>query len=252
MLCEKVLPLLSEFFDEALEADVAVQVSQHLDECASCRKELESLSALHLRLRSLREVRAPAILGDLVKIRLAGEPWRVRARNELDRYWSIMRTTERMWYGTRALGTVMASVFFLLIYIAVTPYYIGVEAQSPLLLYPFTPADSHQVSINFSKKLGVFKISGRSGPAAIHDLYLLEFGDRISHGGTDDSFSVDTVVDSSGAAKVQSVIEYPSDKTLLHSFNDMISSAHFRPASSNGQAITSHLVFSFSKIFVSD
>jgi hypothetical protein len=252
MLCEKVVPLLSELFDEVLERDLAVQVSQHLGHCARCRKEFESFSLLRGRLKSLDRVKAPRFLRDLVRLRLAEEPWRVRVRNELERYWSIMRTTERMWYGTRALGTLLASVFFFFIYVAITPYYIGVEAQSPMTLYPFTPADSQKVSRELSKVLGTPKVSGRNGPAAIHDLCLLEFGDRISHEGADDNFSVDAMIDSSGAAKEWSVIEYPYDPTLLYDFGEMISSARFRPASANGQAVAAHIVFTFSKVYVYD
>ena len=54
MLCEKVIPLLSEYFDEVLDAETAIQVSQHLDQCVRCRKELSELSAVHDRLRSLK------------------------------------------------------------------------------------------------------------------------------------------------------------------------------------------------------
>ncbi len=69
-------------------------------------------------------------------------------------------------------------------------------------------------------------------------------------GAEDDSFSVVTMVDRSGSAKLQSVIETPSDKTLLSDFNEMISSARCRPARENGQAVPSRLVLTFSKIFV--
>lgn len=113
MLCEKVLPLLSEFFDEVLDSDAAVQVSQHLGQCIGCRKEFDSYAALHHRLKSLNRMPAPEYLRSLVQHRLTQESWRAHLRNELARYWSIIRTTEGMWYATRALGTVMASIFFL-------------------------------------------------------------------------------------------------------------------------------------------
>jgi hypothetical protein len=40
MLCEKALPLLSEYFDEVLDPDTAIQLSQHLGQCINCRREL--------------------------------------------------------------------------------------------------------------------------------------------------------------------------------------------------------------------
>lgn len=253
MLCEKVLPLLSEFFDEALDADTAVQVSQHLGHCPHCRKEFDSLADLHNRLRSLNGVQAPEYLRRLVQRRIAAEPWRARVRNELSRYWSIIRTTEGMWYATRALGTVMAAIFFLTISCAITPFYIPTE--SPVNTTGWASLRP-EVGASVLNRLGMtqvpLKIAGRSGPAAINDLYLLEYGKKegTSAGAEDDSFSVVTMVDRSGSAKLQSVIETPSDKTLLSDFNEMISSARCRPARENGQAVPSRLVLTFSKIFV--
>ena len=52
MLCKKVLPLLSEFFDGVLDDDTSVQVSQHLGQCIRCRKEFNGLSALLTMLNS--------------------------------------------------------------------------------------------------------------------------------------------------------------------------------------------------------
>ncbi len=128
MLCETVLPLLSEFFDGVLDADTAVQVSQHLSQCQHCRRELDSFADLHDRLRSLDRMQAPEYLRRLVQRRIAREPWRARVRNELSRYWSIIRTTEGMWYATRVLGTIMASIFFLTISSAITPLYLRTES----------------------------------------------------------------------------------------------------------------------------
>ena len=253
MLCKTVLPLLSEFFDEVLDADTAVQVSQHLSQCQHCRKEFDSFADLHNRLSSLDRVQAPEYLRRLVQRRIAGEPWRARVRNELSRYWSVIRTTEGMWYATRALGTVMASMFFLIISSAITPLYIQTESPVNTTGWPSLRAE---VGASVLNRLGMtqvpLKMAGRSGPAAINDLYLLEYGNResVSRVEKDDTFSVDAVVDRSGSVKVQSVIEPPSDKALLSEFNAMISSARCRPASENGQAVPSHLVLTFSKVFV--
>jgi hypothetical protein len=264
MLCENVIPLLSEFLDEALDADKAVQVSQHLGQCIRCRKEFNSLSDMQRRLRSLERVEAPEYLRRRVHLQLAREPWRARVRNELERYWSIIRTTEAMWYATRALGTVVASIFFLLVPSTITPY-LAVEAQDAqrASITPAyyclgqQPAYRNNVSRSLSQKLGMAPAQiksqpGRSAPAALNDLYLLEYGQSIPRAGEDDSFAVVTTVDRSGAAKVETVLEHPADQTLLSSFIGMIASARFRPASSNGQAVTSPLVFTFSKVFVSE
>jgi hypothetical protein len=267
MLCERVLPLLSEFFDEVLDQDRAVQVSQHLGRCIPCRREFNRLSDLHTKLKSLAQVQAPEYLHSLVLHRLAKEPWRARMRNELGRYWSIIRTTETMWYATRVMGTILASVFFFLLPSAITPY-TGVEAQDPqrTSITPAyyclgqQPAYRNNVSRSLTKKLGMASSQiqsqpGRSAPAALNPLYLVEYGDSVSRtgeAGQDDNVSISATVDSSGAAKVETVLERPSDKTLLASFRGLISSARFRPEIKNGQTVSSTVVFTFTKVFVSD
>jgi hypothetical protein len=260
MLCKKVLPLLSEFFDEALDADTSVQVSQHLNQCLRCRKEFNSLSALHNRLRSLNKVEAPEYLHNLVRHRLANmqrDTWRLRLRNALELRWSKIRTTEGIWYLTRALGTVMTSVFFFLISgAAISPLYVEVNAPPTTrraLINPY----GQQVGQNVLMKLGMLPAQApkmrvvKSDPA-INDLYFLNFAQSISQAGKDDTLSVLTVVDPSGAAKIQNVLEYPNDHDLLRNFNEMISSATCRPASENGEPVPSHLVLMFSKISVYD
>jgi hypothetical protein len=58
------------------------------------------------------------------------------------------------------------------------------------------------------------------------------------------------MVDSSGAATVQNILEYPADDSLLSDFTEMINSAGWRPASQNGRAVNSPLVLTFTKIYV--
>ncbi len=260
MLCNKVLPLLSEFLDGVLDDDTAVQVNQHLGQCIRCRKEFDTLSTLQRKLRSMSGVEAPEFLHRLVRYRLAEEPWRVRVRNELERYWSIIRTTEGMWYATRAVGTLLASLFFLLVPTAITPY-LAVEAQDTqrASITPAyyclgqQPAYRNNVSRSLTKKLGMSpSLQSRSAPAAINPLYLVEYGQSISRVGEEDTFSVVATVDRNGAAKVETVLEHPYDQTMLTNFKWLIASARFRPASENGQAVTSPVVFTCSKVFVSD
>jgi hypothetical protein len=264
MLCEKALPLLSEFFDEILDQERAVQVSQHLGQCIRCRKEFNSLSDLHTKLRSLERVQVPDYLHSLVKHQLAKEPWRARVRNELERYWSVIRTTETMWYATRAMGTIIATVFFFLLPSAITPY-ISASAHSTQrtsitpAYYSLGPEYRNNVSRSLTKQLGMASTQmqsqpGRSAPAALNPLYLVEYGDKVSREAEareDDNVSIAATVDRSGAAKVETVLEHPYDETLLTSFRWLIASARFRPASENGQTVPSTVVFSFSKIFVS-
>jgi hypothetical protein len=259
MLCKKVLPLLSEYFDETLDAETAVQVSQHLNQCFRCRRELNSLSDLHRKLRSLKKVQAPEYLRSLVQHRLSArkqDSWRTQLRSELERRWSKVRTIEGMWYATRAMGTVVASVFLLLISISISPYYISVNApaNAPSVLIS---SYGQQVMTNVLFRLGMGPVEDvqkqilKSDPA-INDQYLMDFGQSVSQAGKDENFTVVTEIDRRGSAKIQKVLEHPQDPGLLSNFNEVISSARFRPASQNGQTVSSHMVFMFSKISVYD
>jgi hypothetical protein len=258
MLCKNVLPLLSEFFDEVLDADTAVQVSQHLGQCVPCRKELDSLSAVHGKLNSLNRIQAPEHLHNLVQHRVAkmeGDSWRANLKNELEYAWIQFRSIGKMWYFSRALGTVMTTLFFMLITsTAISP--IVVEANSSgVERNAFTQDYRQQLSQHILAKLGMLKeqppnkFTTKSNPA-INNQYFVEYGQSISEAGKDDNFSVSMEVDRSGAAKIQSVLEYPEDQKLLSNFNEMITSAKCRPASKNGRAVPSNMVFTFSKVTV--
>jgi Putative zinc-finger len=259
MLCRKVVPLLSEYFDDVLDADIAVQISQHLHHCFRCRKELKALSDVHGKLRSAEKIEAPEYLHHLVQHRVDAmqrDSWRKSLWNEWERRWSKIRTIEGIWYLTRAMGTVVASLFLFLITISISPYYINVNgpvSEPSVLISPY----GQEVMLNVLPRLGLLPVQtvqktvSKSNPA-INDQYLMNFGQSISEEGKDDSFSVVTEVDRSGSAKIKRVLEHPVDQNLLNNFIDVISSARFRPGSENGQAVPSYLVLIFSRVSVSD
>jgi hypothetical protein len=255
MLCKYVLPLLSEFLDEVLDNDVSVQISQHLDQCSQCRKEYSALSLLQGKLKSLKGVQAPEFLGSLVEHKIAEtqkNTWRKNLRNELERYWSQIRTTESTWYITKALGTVMTSLFFFLISGNNLPMSF-IEAR--LERNSITPAFRQQVREDVLTRLGMqqaLKVRVIKSDAAINEIYLNDLGESMSKPGKDDSVSVLAEVDRSGSAKIQNVLEHPNDQQLLSNVNDMITSARCRPASENGKAVPSHIVFTFIKVSVYD
>jgi hypothetical protein len=252
MLCRKVLSLLSEYIDEVLDPDAAIQVFQHLDRCESCRKESESLSTIRQKLRSLPAVQAPQCLRGLIQIRLSvgrKESMIASIRNVLERRWSIIRTTEGIWYWTRALGTVTSAFFFLLICSVVTPYYLIMERPSAELM-PRSTDYRNQVVVSTQKKFGMNPVrcpDSRTDPA-LNGLYFLELGQDVSD--NDDNLSVLVTVDPDGAGQIQNVIEYPKNKKLLSRVNAMITTARYRPGSKNGQAVSSKMVIMNTNISV--
>jgi len=265
MVCRDVLRVLSEFFDDALDAGIAVQVSQHLDQCDDCRREYGGLAAAHASLRALHGIPAPAALRRLVQLRITAQhrdPWQLRLRNALRSGWLRIRDIESTWYVTRVLGTVVTSAFFFIFSFASTPLYVNAEAPaanqgspSPDLRY------AQLVGSGVLEKLGLAPAQPQKGnivpntriaksDPAISDQYLSHFGQSISQEGNDYNFSVVAYVDSSGMAKVQNVIEYPNAQSFMNNFNKVISSGRFAPARKNGDAVASHMVLMFSKISV--
>ncbi len=254
MKCQAALNNLSSFVDEVLERDEAGRISQHLSECSSCQDEFEHLVRLRAALRSLDKVPTPPYLRHLVEIRVANEEqhnWRTNLREALEYRWSRIRTTEGIWYVTRLLGTAATFVLFFSIVAAVRPMYVdpSVEGAAPQVL-------RQQLPLSVLKNLGLTPLQAQKRPISpsdpqINDLYLLNFGETASRmGRNDDTFSVVAVVDRSGSAKIQGVLEYPADSALLSDFNTMIQTARCRPASQNGRAVDAHLVMTFSKISV--
>lgn len=254
MLCNRVVPYLSEYFDEVLESDAAVEVSQHLRQCVACRKQYKSLVAVHTRLRSLERVQAPEYLEALVRLRIARaveESWYKHLRQWLELCWSRIRTTETMWYWTRAIGTALTSICFLLI----NPLYFDVNQlpERPLRAAPYT----QQVGYNVLQRLGLAPADESKAPPvkvkpAINEAFLYNYAASIPDSAADDTLSVIAAVDSNGAAQIKNVLQYPTNRNLLSNFNQMISSARYRPASQNGKAVDSHIVLTYSRISVWD
>jgi len=259
MKCYDVNRSLSPYLDEVLAGDAMVQVSAHLKECVSCCDELQRLNRLRTGLASLAKVPAPDYLRSLIEMRVVSieqRGWGAWLREAWQYRWSRIRTTEKLWYLTRILGTAMTLFFFLVLSSAMSPIYIDLPEQ---ISERGGTAQQirQQLGMSVLKSLGLRSMEAQRRPispseAMISDLHLLNFGQSAGRAGSDDSFSVVTTVDRSGAAKIENVLEYPADSTLLYNFNSMLVSARCRPASQNGRAVNSHLVLTFSKISVYD
>jgi len=258
MNCQKVRKRLSPFMDSMAENAKAAQIAAHLESCPGCREELKYYAELRVRLRSMGPPAVPDYFRDLVRIGVNNarqNTWKTWLRSVCEYKWSRIRTTPRIWYFTRILGTVTSFVFFFAIYVSMSPVLLDLPSQ------PFESGSLNQLRQQLGshvlKNLGLTsrdaqRIPISSSSPGINDLYLLSFGESVSRTKPDDSFSVVALVDRSGAAKIQNILEYPADADLLSRFDAMIRSARYRPASQNGRAVEAHLVMAFSKISVYD
>ncbi|MFH1572962.1 MAG: hypothetical protein ABIG68_03215, partial [Acidobacteriota bacterium] len=175
---------------------------------------------------------------------------------DLECLFSRIRTTEARWLWTRALGSACALVCFFFIYATMNQLYVQAQLN-PSTRSGISHAASYQVVLNVLKNLGMVSLEAQRKPIGatdpkINELYLLDFGQNALGTGQDDTFSVVASVDRNGAAKIEDVIEYPADASLLAEFNDMIQRARCRPARLNGRPVDSILVLTFSKISVYD
>jgi hypothetical protein len=59
MNCQKIKKLLNPYIDQALDADTAQQVEEHLKSCSTCNKEYQSLKEIITSLNSLSPQPAP-------------------------------------------------------------------------------------------------------------------------------------------------------------------------------------------------
>jgi hypothetical protein len=260
MRCKTAINELSALLDGFLDENRSAEIRAHLDGCAACRRERDRLAILCGKLGALEQVESPDYLRHLLGMRLASlqrDTWHARVRSALEYRWFRIRSTERIWYLARLAGTAATfALFFFVNSEAMRPVYFDMHSRrseqsgaSQML--------RQQLSMSVLKSLGLTPLEAQKRPISpsdpmINDLYLLNFGQSASHTARNDSFSVVTVIDRSGAATIQDVLEYPADTSLLADFSSMLQSARCRPASQNGKAVESHLVLSFSRVSVFD
>lgn len=256
MKCEKVLGNLSLFLDEMLEENLAEGVGQHLQECPECGREWTRTLRQREALRSLPPLAAPEYLHDLVRIKIEQsrrDSWMHSLRSSFEYRWSKIKSTEGMWYISRLLGAMATIVLFVAISSAINPVFLSFTEPLPERVYWTRPLPSQTLVYNMQKKFGMPEAQKkpiRASKATLNDLYLYNLSETASRTRNDDTVSLVTLVDRNGAAKVQDILEYPADDSMLSDVTEMINSAGWRPATQNGRAVESRQVRIFSTIYV--
>ncbi|MEJ2110961.1 MAG: zf-HC2 domain-containing protein [Acidobacteriota bacterium] len=250
MLCKKAKKKLSQYFDGVLDSRSSIEISNHLNECDSCREDLAGLLKLHSRLSSIEKIEIPDFVYPLIQTQLKNEvnkKWLDRMKDAAELRWSRIRTTGFQFYWTKALGTLMAAFCFSMISSSIDPFYPTGSTSpnaSQYLSREYSEQIRSAISINFGRfPIEQYQKSNQHFPA-IDDQYYLPFWDSIPETTHEEDFSVVFAVDPSGTVRAENVLEYPDDETLLQSLN-VIEFARGRPGSLNGKYVPSPMVVNF-------
>jgi hypothetical protein len=255
MLCNKARKRLSEYFDEALDSKSSIEISRHLEKCTACSDELAGLSMLHERLKSIDKLQVPDYAYHLIQVVLGNKTKRTRfgrLKDAVELRWFRIRTAGIQFYWTKALGTVMAAFCLCVISSGIDPFYPSGYVY-PVPGQYMTQEYRTQVRSAISKSFGRFPIeqfqkNSRHNPA-INPQYFNNYWDSVPETVGKEDLSIVTTVEPSGTVKIENVLEYPEDKSLLDGLN-IFDSARGRPGSRNGKSISLPMVLKFSRLTV--
>jgi anti-sigma factor RsiW len=219
--CASAKRLLSPYLDGAVTGTEMRALQQHLEDCASCMHEYNSLRQTQQLLISVGRVQEPADLG--LKLRLAIS--REAAMALHPRYEGLRMRTEntvRAFMVPATAGLACAVLIFgLVTAILAIPGEVQANNQDvPLVL--------------------------NTGP----ELQQSVFGTTLSSMDTD-SLVIEAYVDRNGRVQDYRILSDPGEsQELLPQVKRMLIFTTFRPAMSMGRPISSRAVLSFSRISV--
>ncbi|MBA7511040.1 hypothetical protein ES705_03030 [subsurface metagenome] len=78
MNCQKIKKLLNPYIDQALDAETAQQVEEHLKSCPACRQEYRKLKEIATSLNSFPQVSAPQNITQTIMARIYEDKIQVR------------------------------------------------------------------------------------------------------------------------------------------------------------------------------
>jgi len=122
MNCQKIKKLLNPYIEQALDADTAQQVEEHLKSCSACNKEYQSLKEIITSLNSLSPQPAPGTFTQNIMAKISQKEiqiqtsWMDRIKNK--KRISIPRFSFRL-VGAAAAATLI--VFFAFTFVFNTP-----------------------------------------------------------------------------------------------------------------------------------
>jgi len=120
MNCQKIKKLLNPYIEQALDADTAQQVEEHLKSCSTCNKEYQSLKEIITSLNSLSPQPAPRTFTQNIMAKISQKEIQIQTSwiDRIKKQISIPRLSFRL-VGAAAAATLI--VFFAFIFVFNTP-----------------------------------------------------------------------------------------------------------------------------------
>jgi hypothetical protein len=221
MKCAEAKSLFSPYLDGAVTGAQMRALSQHLQTCAHCRQEYDSLHQTQLLLAKVGRRKAPADLALKLRVAISHEVAQSR-RPLLDGMRIRLENALNAFMVPATAGLVTAVVIFgLLTFFLAIPGQLQADNDDvPLMLY--------------------------TAP----QLQQSAFGTTLDSI-NDDSLVIEAYVDSNGRVQDYRILSHPQEaKALLPQLNRMLIFTTFRPATSMGRPTPGRAVLSFSKISV--
>lgn len=221
MSCTNTKRLLSPYLDGAVTGNEMRALQEHLENCASCLHEYQSLRQTQQLLMSVGRVKEPADLG--LKLRLAIS--REAAVSHHSRYEGMRMRLENTLRAVMVPATAGLACAVLIFGLVTAILAIPGEVQ----------ANNQDVPLVLN-----------TGP----ELQQSAFGLSLSSMNTD-SLVIEASVDKNGRVQDYKILSDPGEsQELLPQVKRMLIFTTFRPAMSMGRPISSKAVLSFSRVSV--
>lgn len=238
MMCQKIHSRLAGYLDDAVasasRAEDRNAIRLHLENCSSCREELQRYRKLAVLLSRMPRAVPPADLAVRIKIAAAKaqerRDWRQRWQRIKDRAEILLDNTFRPITVPATGGLFSAFIIFVFVLHMILP---GITVQ----------ADPNDIPIGLLR------------PAELISLpdYPETMLAEIQHPDLDlrDELLVDVTVDAQGQMMNYDIITGPDTPDLRHQLDQMLIFSRFRPMLSFGRPTAGgHVVLSFSAVHV--
>jgi hypothetical protein len=238
MTCDKVHSKLAGYLDDSPASAARPRqrdaIRQHLEECESCREELQRYRKLAVMISRMPRALPPADLAVRIKVAAAQgrgpRTWAERWQMVKDRMELLQDNVFRPLTVPATGGLFSAIVVFVFVLHMIVP---GIVVQ----------ADPNDVPTSLLQPAGLIALSdlpSEASPEMQHPDVAL-----------DHDLKVDVVVDAEGRMIKYEIMDGPDNQEMRHHLDQMLIFSRFRPMLTFGRPISGgHVVLSFSAVYV--